>query len=232
MNKRLTLGLAAVLAFGAFACTSDAPRNDPAADAGNAETKEPSRATRDRQAALRESLPFDDQRDFDEHQRGFIAAPDYRRIIAESGETVWDIGEYDFLLDGEDFDSIHPSLQRQATLNMNYGLYEVVPGNIYQVQLFASDDRGCCGARTQKWSDNSVSGAGNETRVFSHNESTFASQQTVLAGAPVRSDPFRDTGIRTLQDLPSSAELKTVRPRFAIVQECLDLPWQRSCGVS
>ena len=28
----------------------------------------------------------------------------------------------------EGFDSIHPSLMRQSVLNMNYGLYEVMPG--------------------------------------------------------------------------------------------------------
>jgi alkyl sulfatase BDS1-like metallo-beta-lactamase superfamily hydrolase len=43
---------------------------------------------------------------------------------------------YDFLLEDTDFDSIHPSLQRQATLNMNFGLYEVVPDFIYQVRGF------------------------------------------------------------------------------------------------
>jgi alkyl sulfatase BDS1-like metallo-beta-lactamase superfamily hydrolase len=43
------------------------------------------------------------------------------------------MGKYEFLLEGKDFDSIHPSLQRQAILNMNYGLYEVIPG-IYQVR--------------------------------------------------------------------------------------------------
>ena len=99
-----------------------------------AEVKPPSSQTIAHQQALRGSLPFDDQRDFDEHQRGFIAAPSYRRITSESGATVWDIGQYDFLLTGEEFDSMHPSLQRQATLNMNYGLYEVVPGKIYQVR--------------------------------------------------------------------------------------------------
>jgi alkyl sulfatase BDS1-like metallo-beta-lactamase superfamily hydrolase len=41
---------------------------------------------------------------------------------------------YQWLLKGQDFASIHPSLQRQAVLNMAYGLYEVVPGRIYQVR--------------------------------------------------------------------------------------------------
>jgi alkyl sulfatase BDS1-like metallo-beta-lactamase superfamily hydrolase len=44
------------------------------------------------------------------------------------------MASYEFLLQGKDFDSIHPSLQRQAILNMAYGLYEVLPGKIYQVR--------------------------------------------------------------------------------------------------
>ena len=102
----------------------------------NNESKPPSEHTVRLQQAQRDGLPFDDSRDFEEMQRGFIAAPDYRRITDEAGNVVWDIGRYDFLLRGEDLDSIHPSLQRQATLNMNYGLYEVVPDKIYQVRGF------------------------------------------------------------------------------------------------
>ena len=102
----------------------------------SSESKPPSEHTIRLQQGLRNSLPFADVRDFEEMQRGFIAAPDYRRITDDAGETVWDIGRYDFLLQGEEFDSIHPSLQRQATLNMNYGLYEVVPDKIYQLRGF------------------------------------------------------------------------------------------------
>ena len=43
--------------------------------------------------------------------------------------------KYEFLLEAKDFDSVHPSLERQSVLNMNYGLYEVIPG-IYQVRGF------------------------------------------------------------------------------------------------
>ena len=89
-----------------------------------------------KQDAVRKTLPFADNRDFEEHRRGFIAEPPDRRIVDESGNVVWDMGRYDFLLEDKDFDSIHPSLQRQATLNMNYGLYEVVPDKIYQVRGF------------------------------------------------------------------------------------------------
>jgi alkyl sulfatase BDS1-like metallo-beta-lactamase superfamily hydrolase len=100
--------------------------------------KLPSSYTIEFQKALRRSLPFADQRDFDEAQRGFIAAPDYKQIMAEAGNVAWDMGSYDFLLRGFDsvFDCIHPSLQRQAVLNMAYGLYEVLPDKIYQIRGF------------------------------------------------------------------------------------------------
>ena len=100
--------------------------------------KLPSATTIELQKALRRSLPFEDQRDFEEAQRGFIAAPEYKQIMAEAGNVAWDMGSYDFLLRGFDsvFDSIHPSLQRQAVLNMAYGLYEVLPDKIYQIRGF------------------------------------------------------------------------------------------------
>jgi alkyl sulfatase BDS1-like metallo-beta-lactamase superfamily hydrolase len=76
-----------------------------------------------------------DRKDFEENTKGFIAAPRFKRIMADAGHVAWDMGRYDFLLKGRDFDSVHPSLQRQAILNMAYGLYEVIPG-IYQVRGF------------------------------------------------------------------------------------------------
>ena len=97
--------------------------------------KMPSKYTVEKQQALRKTLPFEDKRDFEEQKKGFIAAPPYKQIMAEAGHVAWDMGKYDWLLEGKDFDSVHPSLQRQAILNMNYGLYEVIPG-IYQVRGF------------------------------------------------------------------------------------------------
>lgn len=102
----------------------------------NTKGTDPSQFTAALQSGLRESLPFEDERDFEESRRGFIAAPASRQILAANGAVVWDMSRYDFLLEGTDFDSIHPSLQRQATLNMNFGLYEVVPDFIYQVRGF------------------------------------------------------------------------------------------------
>ena len=85
---------------------------------------------------LKASLPFADKRDFDEAKKGFIAEPPYKQIKADAGHVAWDMGSYGWLLTGKDFETIHPSLQRQAVLNMAFGLYEVMPGRIYQVRGF------------------------------------------------------------------------------------------------
>lgn len=102
----------------------------------NTKGKLPSQYTIEKQQTLRKSLPFEDKRDYEEQQKGFIAAPSYRQIMRDDGNIAWDISAFDFLLEGNDFDSIHPSLQRQAILNMNYGLYEVIKDKVYQVRGF------------------------------------------------------------------------------------------------
>jgi alkyl sulfatase BDS1-like metallo-beta-lactamase superfamily hydrolase len=101
----------------------------------SAKGKTPSKYTVELQEQQRKTLPFADKQDFEEAKRGFIAAPPYRKIMNDKGGVAWDIDNWNFLLQGKDYDSIHPSLQRQATLNMEYGLFEVVPG-IYQVRGF------------------------------------------------------------------------------------------------
>jgi alkyl sulfatase BDS1-like metallo-beta-lactamase superfamily hydrolase len=81
----------------------------------------------------RERMPFDDTRDFDEAKKGFIAPLKSEIIEADAGHTAWDIARYNFFLEERDFDSIHPSLQRQSTLNQLTGLFKVADG-IYQVR--------------------------------------------------------------------------------------------------
>ena len=46
--------------------------------------KMPSKFTVELQNGLRKSLPFDDKRDFEENKRGFIAAPEYKQIMART----------------------------------------------------------------------------------------------------------------------------------------------------
>ncbi len=80
------------------------------------------------------SLPFDDTRDFEDADRGFIAAQSPCVITAADGRVVWDNDVYGFLT-GEAPTTVHPSLWRQSTLVAKQGLYEVVEG-IYQIRGF------------------------------------------------------------------------------------------------
>ncbi len=97
--------------------------------------KLPSKTTIAKQQQVRQQLAFDDKQDFEEQVQGFIAKPAYNKIMSDDGSVAWDMEKYQFLLKDKDYDSINPSLQRQAILNMNYGLYEVVSG-IYQIRGF------------------------------------------------------------------------------------------------
>jgi alkyl sulfatase BDS1-like metallo-beta-lactamase superfamily hydrolase len=117
---------------------SNAPAETKPIDPGHFDPlgKAPSKFTIELRDGLKAALPFEDQRDFEEAKKGFIAEPPYKQIMADAGHVAWDMGSYSWLLEGKDFDSINPSLLRQAVLNMAYGLYEVVPGRIYQVRGF------------------------------------------------------------------------------------------------
>ncbi len=122
-----------------FAAGAGGVISDPGAMEGkhfDPKGKMPSQFTIELQKGLRKTLPFEDKRDAEEAKKGFIAAPAFKQIMADAGNVAWDMGSYDFLLQGKDFDSVHPSLQRQAIINMAYGLYEVLPGKIYQVRGF------------------------------------------------------------------------------------------------
>ncbi|MFO0881492.1 MAG: alkyl sulfatase dimerization domain-containing protein [Gemmataceae bacterium] len=97
--------------------------------------KAPSKFTQEVLRKARATLPFADKRDFEEQKKGLIAPMKDLQIKAAAGHVAWDMERFQFLEKQDDFDSIHPSLLRQAVLNNNYGLYEVIPG-IYQVRGF------------------------------------------------------------------------------------------------
>jgi len=137
--SRIALSATILVCHCAYSAGGGGVIADPGAMQGkhfDVKGQQPSTYTVELQNGLRKTLPFDDKRDFEEAQKGFIAAPPYKQIMADAGNVAWDMGSYDFLLQGKDFNSVHPSLQRQAILNMAYGLYEVVPGKIYQVRGF------------------------------------------------------------------------------------------------
>jgi alkyl sulfatase BDS1-like metallo-beta-lactamase superfamily hydrolase len=97
--------------------------------------KAPSKFTREVLNKAKGELPFGDKLDFVEQKRGLIAPMKAMKIEADAGHVAWDMERFQFLHQQENFDSIHPSLLRQAVLNNNYGLYEVIQG-IYQVRGF------------------------------------------------------------------------------------------------
>ncbi|MDA0147965.1 alkyl/aryl-sulfatase [Vibrio sp. LaRot3] len=100
-----------------------------------AETKPATQATIDENQALYQTLPFDDTKDFERAQKGFIAQQDVVTIKNENGDVVWDLEEYKkfITLDAKAPNSVNPSLWRNAQLNMVNGLFKVTDG-IYQVR--------------------------------------------------------------------------------------------------
>ena len=81
----------------------------------------------------RKTLPFSDKQDFEEAKRGLITEPETLQIKSENDGLAWDMERFNFIVDGKDFKSIHPSLERQAKLTTQFGLYKVKDG-IYQVR--------------------------------------------------------------------------------------------------
>jgi alkyl sulfatase BDS1-like metallo-beta-lactamase superfamily hydrolase len=93
-----------------------------------------SEATRAAQAEIAGRLPLDDPRDEANVMRGKLAEIPGGVISGKDGKTVWDRRPYAFLDAKEAPDTINPSLWRQARLNAVHGLFEVVPGKIWQVR--------------------------------------------------------------------------------------------------
>lgn len=93
-----------------------------------------SEATRAMQADLAKRLPLDDEKDFENAARGKIAEIKDGRIATQDGKIVWDRTAYTFIDNAPAPATVNPSLWRQARLNAVHGLFEVVPGKIWQVR--------------------------------------------------------------------------------------------------
>ena len=103
---------------------SEAPKQSP---------KDASSSVVVQQQAVLRTLPFADTADFDDAARGFLGTIEHAKIASASGRTVWSLEAYGFLSQAEAPPTVNPSLWRQSRLNMNHGLFEVVPG-VYQVR--------------------------------------------------------------------------------------------------
>ncbi|WP_137754292.1 alkyl sulfatase dimerization domain-containing protein [Sphingopyxis sp. L1A2A] len=93
-----------------------------------------SEATRTAQAEIAARLPLADPRDEANVLRGKLAEIPGGVILDKAGNTVWDRRPYAFLDAKDAPDTVNPSLWRQARLNAVHGLFEVVPGKIWQLR--------------------------------------------------------------------------------------------------
>lgn len=82
--------------------------------------------------SVADRLPISDQSDFQDAQRGKLAAIDAPAILNADGGVVWSISQYEFL-DGDAPSTVNPSLWRQSQLAAEHGLFEVMEG-LYQVR--------------------------------------------------------------------------------------------------
>src|SRR5881394_1178866 len=99
----------------------------------NEKPKDASASVVAQHAATLKALPFSDTRDFDDAKRGFLGTAENARIANAQGRVVWSLEPYGFLADEKAPPTVNPSLWRQSRLNMQHGLFEVVPG-VYQVR--------------------------------------------------------------------------------------------------
>ncbi len=92
--------------------------------------------TREAQAKVRASLPFEDRQSFEDAARGFIGTLEPLTIAHDRGRyPAYDLSKVGFLAEDAPH-TANPSLWRQAQLNAHHhGLYEVVDG-IYQIRSF------------------------------------------------------------------------------------------------
>jgi alkyl sulfatase BDS1-like metallo-beta-lactamase superfamily hydrolase len=93
--------------------------------------------TRSVRRAFVDRLPANAEIDFENVRRGFIARPENPVVentgsAAEWSPVAWDTSRWDFV-QGDAPDTVNPSLWRQALLNGEHGLFEVIAG-FYQVR--------------------------------------------------------------------------------------------------
>ena len=121
-----------LVAMLAAACSAD--REIPySEDADAAGASAPTAATAEANRRVLDQKPFDNEKDFERARRGLIASvPELR--VGPAERPVWDMTAYEFLEESE-YDSVNPSLRRQARLNNIHGLFEVTDG-VYQLRGF------------------------------------------------------------------------------------------------
>ncbi len=133
MSQLIVITLGVAIALGGCGKQQRAPTFEgedlPPDIAGNTAA---SAATAALNAAVKESLPLSDLRDFEDAKRGLIASDAALRVSTAEGKTIWNMPAYEFI-EGDAPASVNPSLWRQARLNNIHGLFEVTKG-VYQLR--------------------------------------------------------------------------------------------------
>ena len=92
------------------------------------------------------ALSFDDPGDFERASHGLVAQIDGGRVMM-GDHVVFDVADHAFVTESDAPPSVHPSLWRQAQLNVKHGLFEVAEGvwqvrgyDIANITFMAGDD--------------------------------------------------------------------------------------------
>jgi alkyl sulfatase BDS1-like metallo-beta-lactamase superfamily hydrolase len=99
------------------------------------DAKPASDATVAAQRSVSAQLPAEDGRDLDFADRGFIGTLSDPIITNKDGKPVWNLGAYDWMVDGQSPDTVNPSLWRHMGLLRKHGLYALTD-NVWQVRGF------------------------------------------------------------------------------------------------
>ena len=112
------------------ACNKESNNYGPAAD--DQGHSKPTSTTADINSQVSEELNIDDQKDFEDANRGLIDTDSDLKVTDSSGEVIWDQNGFDFIK-GPAPASANPSLWRQAKLNNIHGLFKVTEG-VFQLR--------------------------------------------------------------------------------------------------
>ena len=125
MAAHVSCNIYAVAVITVAACILSAPPS-------SAQPKDAEPATRQANATVLMSLPFNDRTDFEEAQRGFIASLPKGIMSSDGQRTIWSMKPYAFIV-GDAPATVNPSLWRQEQLNNFHGLFKVAD-RLYQVR--------------------------------------------------------------------------------------------------
>ena len=130
MMKQMLTFVLLISFLALLGCGKDKVDFDPNADAQG--HTPPTEITAKANVEFGKKLMLNDQQDFENAQRGFIAKDPDLRVKNAQGDFIWNQPAYEFM-QGDAPASVNPSLWRQGKLNNIHGLFKVTEG-VYQLR--------------------------------------------------------------------------------------------------